>query len=100
MGGVEALVAERAADLVDPVDTADHRLLEVELEGDAQQHLLVEGVEVGAERPRRRAAVGQLEDRGLDLEVAAVVERARSDLSTAALARTISRGSGRSIRST
>ena len=75
MGGVEALVAERPADLVDPVDAADHRLLQVELERDPQQHLLVERVEVGAERPRGRAAVGQLQHRGLDLDEALLVER-------------------------
>ena len=74
VGGVEALVAEGAADLVDLLDAADHRPLEVELERDPQQHVLVEGVQVGAERPGRGTAVGQLEDRGLDLDVAALVE--------------------------
>ena len=74
MGGVEALVAEGPADLVDLVDAADHRPLEVELERDPQQHVLVECVEVGAERARGRTAVGELQDRGLDLDVAALVE--------------------------
>ena len=75
VGRVESLVAERAADLVDLLDAADHRALEVELDGDAQQHVLVEGVQVGAERPGRGPAVGQLQDRGLDLDVATLVER-------------------------
>jgi len=59
---------------VDPVDAADDGLLEVELERDAQGHRLVVGVVVGAERPRRGATVHELEHRGLDLDVALVVE--------------------------
>ena len=59
---VDALVAEGPADLVDPLDTADHGLLEVELQRDTQQHLLVERVEPGcgtaARPPRRWSAAG------------------------------------------
>ena len=55
--GVDALVAERPADLVDPLDAADDAPLEVELGGDAQRHLQVERVEMGVERPGGRAAV-------------------------------------------
>ena len=74
--GVHALVAEDPADLEDPVDPADDGLLQVQLQRDAQHHLLVERVDVRAERPRLRAAVDQLQHRRLDLEVALVLERA------------------------
>ncbi len=80
VGGVEPLVAEGAADLVDPVDAADHRPLEVELQRDAQQHLLVERVEVGAERSRGGTAVGELQDRRLHLDEPVLVERAAQAL--------------------
>ncbi len=74
MGRVDTLVAEDAAHLVDAVDATDDGLLEVELEGDAQRHLLVERVEVRLERTRRSATVDELEDRGLDLDVALALE--------------------------
>ena len=74
VGGVDALVAEDPAHLVDPVDPADDGLLQVQLEGDAQHHLVVEGVHVGAERAGRGAAVHQLDDGRLDLDVALVLE--------------------------
>jgi hypothetical protein len=72
--GVDALVAEDAADLEDPVDAADDEPLEVELERDAQRHVEVERVEVGRERPGRRAAVHRLQDRRLDLDEAVAVQ--------------------------
>ena len=74
VGGVDALVAEDPAHLVDPVDPADDGLLEVQLEGDAQHHLVVEGVHVGAERAGRGATVHELDDRRLDLDVALGLE--------------------------
>ena len=95
VGGVDALVAEDAADLVDPVDPADDGLLEVELEGDAQRHVLVEGIHVRAEGTRRRAAVDELQHRGLDLDVALRVERSRIARVIAARGRTMSRASWR-----
>ena len=73
--GVDALVAEDPADLVDAVGAAHHDALEVQLEGDAQVHVDVEGVQVGGEGPRRRAAVQGLEHRPLDLQVALGLQR-------------------------
>ncbi len=78
VGGVDALVAEDPPHLVDPVDPADDGLLEVQLEGDAQHHVVVEGVHVGAERPGRGAAVHELDDGRLHLDVALVVEHRRA----------------------
>ncbi|MPM55026.1 hypothetical protein SDC9_101811 [bioreactor metagenome] len=72
--GVDALVAEHPAQLVDLLRPADHHSLEVELQRDPQAHGDVEGVQVGAERPGRRPAVHQLQGRGLDLEVAVGVQ--------------------------
>ncbi len=67
---VDALVAERAAQLEDPLDTADAQPLEVELGGDAQVQVEVVGVDVGEERPGVGPAVDLLQDRGLDLQEA------------------------------
>ena len=65
---VDALVAERAAQLEDPLDAADAQPLQVQLGGDAQIEVEVVGVDVGEERPGVRAAVDLLQDRGLDLQ--------------------------------
>ena len=74
--GRDALVAEVLADLVDALQAADDQALEVELGGDAQVHRRVERVEVRHERARQCAAVDRLQDRGLDLDEALVVEEA------------------------
>ena len=65
---VDALVAERAAELEDPLHAADAQPLEVQLGGDAQVQVEVVGVDVGEERPGVGAAVDLLQDRRLDLE--------------------------------
>ena len=65
---VDALVAERAAQLEDPLDAADAQPLEVELGGDAQVEVEIVGVDVGEERAGVGAAVDLLQDRGLDLQ--------------------------------
>ena len=74
--GREALVAEVLAELVDALEAADDRALEVELGRDPQVEVAVERVVVGHERAAPRAAVDRLEDRRLDLDEAVVVERA------------------------
>ena len=51
VAGVDALVAEDAADLEDPLEPADDQPLEVQLERDAQVEVDVERVVVGDERP-------------------------------------------------
>ena len=70
----DALVAEVAADLVDPLEAAHDQPLQVQLEADAQEQLLFELVVERGERPRGRAAVNRLEDRGLDFEEAVRVQ--------------------------
>ncbi len=69
-----ALVAEVAIDLVDAVESADDKALEIKLRRDAQEQILVERVVVGAEGPRRRAAGDLLHHRRFDFQVAALVE--------------------------
>ena len=56
----DALVAEVAVDLEDPLEAADHQPLEVELRRDAQVEVHVQGVVVGDERagPSRRPGSG------------------------------------------
>ena len=65
---VHALVAERPAQLEDPLDTADAQPLQVQLGRDAQIQVEVVGVDVGEERPGVGAAVDLLQDRRLDLQ--------------------------------
>ena len=72
---VDALVAEDASQLVDPIDAADHGPLEVELQRDPQRHVDVERVQVGGEGTRRRTAVDELQRRRLDLQEPQPVQR-------------------------
>jgi len=72
---VDALVAEHAADLEDPLEAADDQTLEMQLERDPQVVVDVERVVVSDERPRRRAARDLVEDGRLDLDVPAGGER-------------------------
>ena len=72
--GVDALVAEHPPDLEHPLQAADDQPLEVQLQGDAQVHVEVEGVVVGDEGARRRPALDALQHRALDLHEAAVGE--------------------------
>ena len=71
----DALVAEVLAELVDAVDPADDAALQIELGGDPQVEVAIERVVVSRERARQRAAVQRLQDRGLDLDEAVLVER-------------------------
>ena len=73
--GGQALVAEHPPDLEDPVHAADDQPLEVQLEGDAQEQLHVERVVVGRERAGVGTAGLDVQDRCLDLDEAALVER-------------------------
>ena len=75
MGGIDALVAEVAVDLEDPLDSADGGALEVELRGNAQVELHVKRIHVRGERPRGRPAVQHLQHRSFDLEKTTVVQR-------------------------
>ena len=72
----DALVAEVLAELVDAIDAADDQALQVELGGDPQVEVAVEGVVVGREGPGQGAAVERLQDRRLDLDEAVFVEPA------------------------
>ncbi len=70
----DAFVAEVASDLIDPLEVADQQTLEIQLERDAQVHVLFQLVVMRDERPRCRAAVNRLQDGRLDFEEALVVE--------------------------
>ena len=67
---VGALVAEVAVDLEDSFDSADHRALEEQFGGDAQEQFHVERVGVRDERAGGGAAVHRLQHRCFDLEEA------------------------------
>jgi hypothetical protein len=73
--GVDALVAEDAAQLEDPVHAPHQQALEVQLAGDPQVQVGVERVVVGDERARQRPARHRQQDRRLDLDVAAGLHR-------------------------
>ncbi len=68
------LVAEELAELVDVLEAADDRPLQVQLGRDPQEEVAVERVVVGLERARRCAAGHPLQDRRFHLDVAALVE--------------------------
>ena len=70
----DAFVAEVAIDLIDAVESADDEALEIELGGDAEEEVDVEGVVMGDERTRHRAAGDGLHHGRLDFDVAAGVE--------------------------
>ncbi len=71
--GRHPLVAEELAELVDVLEAADDRPLQVELGRDAQEEVAVERVVVGVEGPRRGAAGQPLQDRRFQLDEAALV---------------------------
>ena len=72
--GVHALVAEDAAHLVHTVHAAHHQPLEVQLGLDAQDHVHVQGVVVGDERPGRRADLKGGQDGGVHLQKTLLVQ--------------------------
>ena len=76
MGRIDALIAEHATNLVHTLNTAHHGALERQLGRDAHGHWLVESIQVGAERTSRRATVNQLQNRGLHLNVAVLIQHA------------------------
>ena len=71
---IHALVAEYATNFVDALNTAHHGTLKRQLGGDAHRHRLVEGIQVGAERASRRAAMHQLQHRGFQLNIAMIFQ--------------------------
>ena len=75
MGGVDALVAEHCADLVNLFDAADNAPLQVQLGRNTQRHIEVESVQVRVERAGRGAAVHRLQDWRLDLEIPTLIKR-------------------------
>ncbi len=75
VAGGQPLVAEVAVDLEDLVEAAHHQALEVQLRGDAQVEVHVEGVVVGAEWLGRGPAGHRLHHRRLHLHEAAVAQK-------------------------
>ena len=71
--GRHPLVAEELAELVDVLEAADDRPLQVELGRGAQEEVAVERVVVGDEGTRRGAAGQPLQDRRFQLDPAALV---------------------------
>ena len=80
MLGADALVAECATDFVYAVEATDEQSLEIELWGDAQDELEVEGVVVRVERLGCRAAADRVEQGRLDLEEVEPIEKAPQGL--------------------
>ena len=88
---VHALIAEDAADLVDALNAADYKALEVELGCDAQEHVDIQRVVMGYERTRCCAAGNGVKYGRFDLHKASAVEEGadiayelRADLEVAA----------------
>ena len=71
---VDALVAKDPAELEDPFHASDDQPLQVQLEGDPQVHVDVEGVVMGDEWPRGGTALNAAEDRTFDLPEAVILQ--------------------------
>ena len=71
---IYALVAENPADLIDLVQTTNDQPLEVQLRGDAQVQLLVQGVMVGDERSGVGAGRDRHQYRRIHLDEAAAIQ--------------------------
>lgn len=67
---IGAFVAELLAELVDTLNAAHHKHLEVQFWGDAHEHVGVVFVDVGDERLGRCTAGNRVHHRGLDLDKA------------------------------
>ena len=76
----EPLVAEGAADLVDPVIAAHQQPLEVQLGSDAQLQVHVQGVVVGLEWFGRGAAQHRVQHRRLHLQKVPLIEEGADEL--------------------
>ena len=74
MRPVHSLVAEVLGELVHGLEATHDQPFEIKLVRDPQVQGHVEGVVVGDERTRRRTARNGLQDRGLHLQVATLVE--------------------------
>ena len=73
MAGIDAFVAEDAADLIDAIDAANHRLLEVKLGGDAKMEVFVQSVMVRDERASGRAAGNGVKNRSFHFDEAEAI---------------------------
>jgi hypothetical protein len=78
MCGIDAFIAEDAADFVDSFDASDEEPLEVEFKGDAEIKGHIEGVMVSDEGACCSAACDGVEHGGFDL-VEAVLSESMSD---------------------
>ena len=67
VGGIHALVTEVAVDLKDAFHATNHAPLEVQLGGDAQVEIDIQGVGMGDKRPGRRTTVQGLQHGGFHL---------------------------------
>ena len=74
MGLVHTFVAEVLAHFVDALETAYDEALQVELGGNTHVHVLIQCIEVGDERTCRSTTGNVLQDGGVDLSVAGIVE--------------------------
>ena len=72
--GVHALVAEDTTDLIDPVHPPHNQPLQGQFGGDTHVHVDIQGVVVGDKGPGGSAAGDGIEDRGLHLNIAHVVQ--------------------------
>ena len=66
--GVQALIAEHAADLVDSLHAAYDQPFQIQLQGDPELYVLVQGVVVGLKGPCRGAAGVAHQHGGLNLQ--------------------------------
>ena len=76
VGLVHTLITEILAHLVDTLEAAHDEALQIEFGGNTHVHILVQRIEVGDERTGRGTAGDVLQDRGIHLRIAGIVENA------------------------
>ena len=74
MSGIQPLIAEHTANLVDPLHTAYNQPFQVQLQGNPQLHVLVQSIIMCLKRPCRRPAGIANQHRGLHLKKALVIQ--------------------------
>ena len=75
MNRVDALVAEIAVDLINAIQSADHKPLQIKLRRNAQVQIHIESIMVCDERPRRGSPQNRMHHRCFHFHVAALVKK-------------------------
>ena len=74
MRSVHTFVTEDSANLVNSVETADDKALQVQFSLDTQVHFHIKGIVVSNERTSRRTYLQGMENRGINFDIAHIIQ--------------------------